>query len=243
MKEDARPTVVRPVPARRSSDEERQRLVDTCNRPEFASLPPSQIVPAMAVQGLFIGSESTIYRELKRVGQLAKRGRAKARQKRKPPTTHRSTAINQVCMMDITWLPSRVKGQFYYLYMVEDLFSRYGVHWEVFAEENSDHTCQIIEQSVWREKCSLHPPILHRDNGSVLKSQSVMQKLHDLGIGSSHSRPRVSNDNAFIESLFRTGRSSTARTGPQKASRVLKRLAGGPTNLCPGTTMSTSTVL
>jgi len=88
--------------------------------------------------------------------------------------------------------------------MVEDLFSRYGVHWEVFDEESSDHTCQIIEQSVWREKCALHPPILHRDNGSVLKSQTVMQKLRDMGVGSSHSRPRVSNDNAFIESLFRT---------------------------------------
>ena len=201
---DCRPTAARPIPFGRFSDEERQRIVDTCNRAEYASLPPSQIVPALADQGQYIGSESTIYRELKRVGQLAPRGRAKVRQKRKPPTTHLATAINQVWMLDVTWLPSRVKGQFYYLYMVEDLFSRYGVHWEVFDEENSDHTCQIIEQSVWREKCALHPPILHRDNGSVLKSQTVMQKLRDMGVGSSHSRPRVSNDNAFIESLFRT---------------------------------------
>ncbi len=176
---DCRPTADRPVPFGRFSDEERQRIVDTCNRPEYASLPPSQIVPALADQGQYIGSESTIYRELKRIGQLAPRGRAKVRQKRKPPTTHLATAINQVWMLDVTWLPSRVKGQFFYLYMVEDLFSRYGVHWEVFDEENSDHTCQIIEQSVWREKCALHPPILHRDNGSVLKSQTVMQKLRD----------------------------------------------------------------
>lgn len=204
VREDGRPTAIRPTPARRLSDKEKQRLVDTCNQPEFASLPPSQIVPALADQGQYIGSESTLYRELKKAGQLAPRGRAKARQKPKPPTTHRATAINQVWMLDVTWLPSRVKGQFYYLYMVEDLYSRFGVHWEVFDEENSEHTCQIIEQSVWREKCPLQPPILHRDNGSVLKSQTVMQKLRDLGVGSSHSRPRVSNDNAFIESLFRT---------------------------------------
>lgn len=88
--------------------------------------------------------------------------------------------------------------------MVEDLFSRFGVNWEVFEEESSENTCQVIEKSMWRERCLLTPPILHRDNGSVLKSQTVMQKLHDLGIGSSHSRPRVSKDNAYVESLFRT---------------------------------------
>ena len=203
-KEDERPAAVRPVPAKRLSDEERQRLVETCNRTEFASLPPSQIVPALADRGEFIGSESTIYRELKRVGQLNPRGRAKARQKRKAPTTHLTDAVNQVWMMDVTWLPSRVGGKFYYLYMVEDLFSRYGVSWEVFEQECSEHTCRVVEQAVWREKCSLQPPILHRDNGSVLKSHTVMQKLRELGISSSHSRPRVSDDNAFIESMFRT---------------------------------------
>lgn len=204
VKQDGRPDADRPIPFRRLSDEERKTIVDTCNRAEFANLPPSQIVPALADRGEYIGSEATVYRELKRVGQLNHRGRAKARQKSGAPTTHLATAINQVWMMDVTWLPSRVKGQFYYLYMVEDLFSRFGVNWEVFEHENSENTCHVVEQSMWREKCSLQPPTLHRDNGSVLKSQTVMQKLRDLGISSSHSRPRVSNDNAFIESMFRT---------------------------------------
>ena len=84
------------------------------------------------------------------------------------------------------------------------MFSRLGVNWEVFEHENSENTCHVVEQSMWREKCSLQPPTLHRDNGSVLKSHTVMQKLRELGISSSHSRPRVSNDNAFIESRFRT---------------------------------------
>lgn len=204
VKQDGRPDADRPIPFRRLSDEERKNIVDTCNRAEFASLPPSQIVPALADRGEYIGSEATVYRELKRIGQLNHRGRARVRQKSSSPTTHLATAINQVWMMDITWLPSRVKGQFYYLYMVEDLFSRFGVNWEVFEHENSENTCHVVEQSMWREKCSLIPPTLHRDNGSVLKSQTVMQKLRDLGISSSHSRPRVSNDNAFIESMFRT---------------------------------------
>ena len=204
VEQDKRPTAIKPVQTKQLSEEERQRLIEICNSPEFASLPPSQIVPALADRGETFGSESTIYRVLKDAGLLNHRGRAKVRQKASPPTTHVADAINQVWMMDVTWLPSRVKGQFYYLYMVEDLYSRFGVHWEVFSEENSEHTCKVIEQSVWREKCVLQPPILHRDNGSVLKSQTVMQKLHDMGIGSSHSRPRVSNDNAYVESLFRT---------------------------------------
>ena len=204
VKPDKRPTALRPTPSNQFTDEERKRITDTCNAAEFASLAPSQIVPTLADQGNYIGSESTIYRELKRTGQLNHRGRSKKRQTKKSPKTHIADAINQVWMMDVTWLPSRVRGQFFYLYMVEDLFSRFGVHWEVFEEENSEHTCQVIEQSMWREKCSLSAPVLHRDNGSVLKSQTVMQKIHDLGIRSSHSRPRVSNDNAFVESLFRT---------------------------------------
>jgi len=107
-------------------------------------------------------------------------------------------------MMDITWLPSRIKGQLYCLYMVEDLFSRFGINWEVFEHENSENTCHVVEQSMWREKCSLQPHTLHRDNGSVLKPHTVMQKLRDLGFSTSHSRLRVSSDIAFIKSMFRT---------------------------------------
>ena len=148
VKQDRRSDAVRPIPPRRLSDEERKMLVDTCNSPEYASLPPSQIVPALADKGIFIGSESTVYRELKRIGQLHHRGRAKARKKSSSPTTHIATAINQVWMMDVTWMPSRVKGKFYYLYRVEDLYSRFGVNWEVFEHENSENTCHVVEQSM-----------------------------------------------------------------------------------------------
>lgn len=201
---DARPYAERPLLSHALSEAERAHIIDTCNSPEHSSLPPSQIVPKLADAGLYIGSESTFYRVLKACGQLSPRGRSKRREKSRAPTTHTATGPNQVWMMDVTWLPSRVRGQFFYLYMVEDLFSRFGVHWEVFTEESSEHTCRIIEQSMWREKCVLAPPVLHRDNGSVLKSQLVSTKIHSMGLTSSHSRPRVSNDNAFVESMFRT---------------------------------------
>jgi len=201
---DARPDADRPTPGNAYTEAEQALIIDACNSTEHRSLPPSQIVPKLADQGLYIGSESTFYRVLKAHGQLSERGRAKRRENSKTLTTHTATGPNQVWMMDVTWLPSRVRGQYFYLYMVEDLFSRYGVHWEVFSEENSEHTCHVIEQSMWREKCLLDPPVLHRDNGSVLKSQMVNAKIQSLGLTSSHSRPRVSNDNAFVESMFRT---------------------------------------
>jgi len=201
---DARPDAARSKPTNSYSETERQLIIDTCNSEENKSLPPSQIVPRLADEGRYIGSESTFYRVLKEHNQLVERGRAKTRQTPKAPTTHIASKPNQVWMMDVTWLPSRVRGQYFYLYMVEDLFSRYGVHWEVFAEESSEHTCRVIEQSMWREKCLLDPPVLHRDNGSVLKSHMVNAKIQSLGLTSSHSRPRVSNDNAFVESMFRT---------------------------------------
>ena len=202
--EDGRPLADRGPAANQYSDAERERILDVCNRPEYSSLPPSQIVPQLADEKLFIGSESTIYRTLKAAGQVNHRGRAKVRSKRSAPTTHEASAANQVWMMDITWLPTRVNGQFYYLYMVEDLYSRYGVYWEVFEAENSDNTISVIEKSMWREKCLLSPPVLHHDNGSPLAAQTVHQKVLSMGITPSRSRPRVSNDNAFIESFFRT---------------------------------------
>jgi putative transposase len=234
IRQDLRPSVIRPEQEKQLSAEEQQRLLETINRPEYSSLPPSQIVPALAGEGLFYGSESTIYRLMKKNGSSNHRGRAKTRQKKSPPRTHIAEAINQVWMVDITFLPSRVKGQFYYLYMVEDLYSRYGVHWEVYTEENSEHTCRVIEQSMWREKCLLNPPTLYRDNGSTLKSQTVRQKMYDMGISSSPPRPRVSNDNAFVESLFRTLK--YCPRGHHKALKALKPLASGPIDSCAGTT-------
>jgi len=202
--EDGRPLADRPPPANQYSEAERNTILDFCNRPEYASLPPSQIVPLLADEKVYIGSESTIYRALKAAGQIHHRGRAKTRTTRSTPTTHEATAPNQVWMMDVTWLPTRVNGQFYYLYMVEDLYSRFGVYWEVFEAENSDNTIKVIETSMWRERCLLSPPVLHHDNGSPLVSHTVHQKVLSMGITPSRSRPRVSNDNAFIESLFRT---------------------------------------
>ena len=107
-------------------------------------------------------------------------------------------------MWDITYLSTPVVGQHYYLYMIEDLCSRYGVHWEVHEAERGELASELIEQAVIKANLKGHRPILHSDNGSPMTCYTMKAKLEALGIKPSYSRPRVSNDNPFVESMFRT---------------------------------------
>ena len=201
---DQRPLAERPTPAHKLTAAEQKAVVDACQRSEFSSLPPSQIVPKLADRGEYIASESTFYRILRDKGLLQHRGRAKKAAKPSTPQYHKALKPNDVWTYDVTFLPSRVRGQFFYLYMVQDLSSRYGVHWEVHDEEHADHNARLIQQAVLKAGCQNKPPVLHSDNGSGMKAQTMRKKLTELGITPSFSRPSVSNDNAFIESMFRT---------------------------------------
>ena len=120
---DGRTTTERPLPGNQLSEAERQQILEVANSAEFASLPPSQIVPSLADRGVYVASESSFYRVLRSTSQQHHRGRA-----RKPSTrvvtSHCATGSNQVWSWDITWLPAAVKGQYYYWYMMLDVFSR-----------------------------------------------------------------------------------------------------------------------
>lgn len=201
---DRRTTVERAAPGNKLSEAERRRIVEVSNDPQFASLPPSQIVPKLADQGEYIASESSFYRVLRSVGQLHRRGRARAPSKSRTPTTHVANKPNQVWSWDVTWLPSRVGGRFWYLYLIEDIYSRQVVGWEVHEMESGELASELVQRAVIAERCFLQPLVLHADNGSPMKSQTLRVKLDELGITPSYSRPRVSNDNAYSESLFRT---------------------------------------
>ena len=101
-------------------------------------------------------------------------------------------------------MPSRVRGRFWYLYLIEDIYSRKIVGWEVHDQETGELAATLIQRAVLAEQCFRQALILHADNGSPMKSQTMRVKLEELGISPSYSRPRVSNDNPFSESLFRT---------------------------------------
>lgn len=201
---DSRPDAVRPVPVNKLSEEEQARILVVCNLEQFASLPPTQIVPALLDIGEYYGSESTFYRVLKAHDQLHHRGRSLAPKVRALPTTYTATGPGQVFCWDITYLPSTVRGQFYYLYMLEDLYSRKIVGHEVYEQESGEHAATLLEQTLLRENCLHRGVVLHSDNGAPMKSQTMRIKAYELGVTTSYSRPRVSNDNPFAESLFRT---------------------------------------
>lgn len=141
-------------------------MLDVCNQPEYASLPPSQIVPKLADDGTYLASESTVYRILKAEGQLNQRGRARKRRTLGNPQTRLASGPNQVWTWDITFLLSTVRGQFFYLYLVEDIYSRYGVAWEVHERESGEHAAELIHKALLRENALLKPPVLHADSGS-----------------------------------------------------------------------------
>ena len=204
VRADRRPDAVRPRPEHALDEQERQAVVDVCNEREHASLPPGQIVPKLADDGRYLASESTFYRILHATGQQHHRGRARKPGPARSPATHRADAPNSVWCWDITWLPGAIRGHFFFLYLILDLFSRKIVGWEVHENESAVHSRALVQQTVWKEGCIDQPLVLHGDNGSPMKGQTVQAMLGKLGITASFSRPRVSDDNAFVESLFRT---------------------------------------
>lgn len=201
---DRRTTTTRQAPANRLSTDEEQRILEVCHQPEYAELPPSQIVPRLADQGIYIASESTFYRVLRRCGEVHHRGRQHKPRTIKRPTTFQAKKPCQVWSWDITWLPSKVRGRWYYLYLIEDVFSRKITGAEVHEVESGELAAELVQRTVLREQCYRQPLVLHADNGAAMKSQTLQVKLTELNISPSHSRPRVSNDNAYVESLFKT---------------------------------------
>ena len=201
---DQRPLVPRPEPANKLSAAECAAVLEVCNSKEFASLPPSQIVPKLADQGQYLASESSFYRILRADGQQHHRGRAKPPVRRKPPTSYQASAPCEVWTWDITWMPGPVAGLFFYLYLIVDIFSRKIVGWEVHEREGAELAAVLIRRAVLAEGCIARPLVLHADNGSPMKGATMKTTLEKLGIIASYSRPRVSNDNPFSEALFRT---------------------------------------
>lgn len=203
---DQRPLAKRPEPANKLSPEERLEVCHIVTSDAYKSLSPSQIVPRLAdEEGRYLASESTFYRILREEKMQNHRGRA-LKPHNRPISTHKASGPNQIWMWDITWLPSGVKGFYFYLYLILDLYSRKIVGWEIWPEESAENASILVKKAVLSEGCSnkKQPLVLHSDNGSPMKGASLLETLYKLGVVSSKSRPRVSNDNAYAEAIFRT---------------------------------------
>ena len=192
------------APANKLTAMERQRIIQTANKPEYADLPPGKIVPKLADKGAYIASESTFYRVLKEVNQQHHRQKAKPDRQVKKPRALTATGPNQIFTWDITYLPTQVKGIFLYLYLVMDIYSRKIVGWQVHEEESSTLASGLMTDICQCEGIMPDQVTLHSDNGSPMKGATMLATLQELGVMPSFSRPSVSNDNPYSESLFRT---------------------------------------
>ena len=191
------------TPANRLNKDERAAMLTVVNQPAFAAQPPRQIVPARADQGLYLGSESTLYRVIKAANQVSPRGRARAPTHRCPdPLT--ATAPHQVWSWDITYLATNVKGRFFYLYLFMDVFSRKIVGWEVFTRESAEQAATVFSRAYHREGVTPKNLVRPADHGGPMKGATLLATLQRLGVMPSFSRPSVSDDHPYSEALFKT---------------------------------------
>jgi transposase InsO family protein len=191
-------------PPNKLSEAERQAALEVLNSAEFKDLPPSQIVPRLADQGLYVASESTLYRLLRQVGQLAHRRLERAPQKRSKPRALVATRPDQIYCWDITYLPTVVRGLFFYLYLFVDINSCKVVGWQVFDGESAERAAGLLEDICRRQGIRAHQITVHSDNGGPMKGETMLATMQRLGVAHSRSRPAVSNDNPYSESLFKT---------------------------------------
>jgi transposase InsO family protein len=187
----------------RLSEQEKQALMEVCNSREYRDLSPWQIVARLADAGQYLGSESSFYRVLKQNELLTHRHNSKPRGIGRPKDLV-ARKPNEVWSWDITYLNSPIRGAYYYLYLVEDIYSRKIVGWAIEEVESSEHGTRLIER-ICAEQAILQGQLtIHSDNGAPMKGATLLATLERLGVASSFSRPGVSDDNPYSESLFKT---------------------------------------
>ncbi len=191
------------APSNKLTPKERQQVISLVTSREYRDLPPHQIIPKLAENGEYLASESTFYRILKEEKLDSHRGKAKSKT-RKKPTPYIAKGPNEIWSWDITYLARDIKGMFYYLYLIIDIFSRKIVGFEVYEVESAEHASEIASLAYKTEKVNGKKIILHSDNGSPMKGATMLATLQKLNVTPSFSRPSVSNDNPYSESMFKT---------------------------------------
>jgi putative transposase len=190
-------------PANKLSSEERAKIISISTEKEFANLSPHQIVPNLADRGQYVGSESSFYRILHEEKLMSHRGRAKPKERQRP-VPYEAVKPNQLYSWDITYLLSSVRGQYFYLYLFLDLYSRKIVGWEVHDQESMELSSKLLQKICLKEGIEKNQLHVHSDNGGPMKGATMLVTMQWLGVVPSFSRPSLSNDNPFSESLFKT---------------------------------------
>jgi putative transposase len=188
---------------RRLSDAERQAVLAVLHEPRFADQPPAQVYAKLLDQGRYLCSVRTMHRLLSEAGESGERRVQRAKCSHRVPRLV-ANAPNIVWSWDITKLATWTRGVFLSLYVVLDLYSRYVVAWMVAGRENSALAKQLLAEAITRHAIEPGQLHVHQDRGAPMTAHGFVDLLSELGVDPSHSRPRVSNDNAFSEAQFKT---------------------------------------
>ena len=231
---DRRKGSARHLPHRLSAEEER-RFYDTANNPELRDLTPEQVVATLADRGEYLGSTSTLYRIFRRRGALRHRQESKKPAAATARQRIEVTGPNQVWSWDITWLRTDVQGLLFYAYTIIDLYDRFIVGWSIEANESDEHARTLFERVI--RELGVVPEIVHADNGNPMRGMTLAAFLDSLQVSRSYSRPRCSNDNAYIESWHKTLKYTV---GYPSFFTSLERHAPGTPTSSTGTTPTTS---
>lgn len=188
---------------RRIPQKDRDNILRILHAPEWMNQTPRQVYAELLDKGLYLASVSTMYRILN------ERGESKERRNQRKPQSYavpRLTAQkpNQVWTWDISKIASFEKGVFFNLYLILDLWSRYPIAWMIAERENTALAKQVISEACTTHKIEPGTLTVHNDRGAPMTSNGFISLLGEIGVQSSQSRPRVSNDNAFSESCFKT---------------------------------------
>ena len=191
------------VQPRALSPQERANVIDTLHSETYCDQPPAQVYQCLLEQERYLCSVSTMHRLLRSRQETGDRRNQRPAQHHAIPRLL-ATAPNEVWSWDITKLPLVRRGNYLSLYVVLDLFSRFVVAWMVSVKENSALARQLMDEATARYGITPGQLTLHQDRGSPMIAHGYLDLMRSLDITCSHSRPRVSNDNAFSESQFKT---------------------------------------
>lgn len=191
------------LPGRALSSAENDALLALLHSARFQDAAPRQVYATLLSEGVLMASVATMYRRLRT------RQESTERRAQRPPQQHKkpqllATAPDQVWTWDITKLPTTVRGVYLCLYVILDLFSRYVTGWMVSRKENAGLARHLFSTVLSERQVDPGRLIVHQDRGSPMIAHSFAELMSSLGIEQSFSRPRVSNDNAFSESQFKT---------------------------------------
>jgi putative transposase len=187
---------------RRLTDTERKEIMDIACSERFSDTNPYQIVAILLEEGTYLASPSSFYRILREHDLIHHRRKGRPGTRKSAPPELIATGPGQVWSWDITWLKTGVSGIFLYAYVILDVWSRKIVGWEVHSTESEEIAADLFKRLAAEQ--NLRGVRLHSDNGNPMKGATMIMMLYKLGIIPSFSRPRVSDDNPYSESLFKT---------------------------------------